>query len=176
MEMATVMEMVMVIRMATAMVTETAMVTPMETATVLWMVMETATVPRMGMGMGMETVTVLWVAMAMESVQTVWYQLLDSSTMQLTLLGNPGNSYPGVVFPGSDAIFYNNNFPTRNQQIVKQKVRQTVRTTKRRSATTRRTPVTTRRAAPASATVRVNKVKNVTRIPVQAQKKPQIKN
>ena len=113
-------------------------------------------------------------ALALESVRIVRDQMLDLPKIQWTLLGNTGSSYPGVIFPGSDAIFYNNNnFPNRNQQVVKQKARVTVRTTKRRAATTRRTPASTRRPAPTATTVRVNKVTNVNRKPVQTQKKPQ---
>jgi hypothetical protein len=80
------------------------------------------------------------------------------------------------VFPGSGAIFYNHNFPHRNQQVIKQRARQTVRTTKRRLATTRRTSVTTRRMAQATVTVPGNNVKSGVRKPVQAQKKPQTNN
>ncbi|CAF1553559.1 unnamed protein product, partial [Adineta steineri] len=83
--------------------------------------------------------------------------------------GNIASNYPGIVFPGSDAMFYNNNFPNRNQQVIKQRGRQTVRTTKRRSATTRR-------MTQASATVRGNNIKNGVRKPVQAEKKPQTNN
>lgn len=77
-----------------------------------------------------------------------------------------------MVFPGSDAMFYN-NFPNRNQQAVKQQSRQTLRTTIRRLATTRRTPVTSRRMVQASVTVRGNNMKTTARKPVQTQKKPQ---
>jgi hypothetical protein len=87
-----------------------------------------------------------------------------------------GNSYSGVVFPGSDAMFYNNNVPHRQQQVIKQRARQTVRTTKRRSTTTtttRRTPSTTHRITQAIVPVRGNNVKSGIRKPVQTQKKPQ---
>lgn len=94
----------------------------------------------------------------------------------MIFIGNLNNPYPGVVFPGSDAMFYNNHFPHKQQQVIKQRARQTVRTTKRRLATTRGTPVTTRRVAQASATVRGNNVKSGVRKPVQNQKKPQTNN
>jgi hypothetical protein len=88
-----------------------------------------------------------------------------------------GNSYSGAVFPGSDAVFYNNNnFPNRQHQVIKQRARQTVRTTKRRLTTTRRTPLTTRRITQAIVTVRGNNVKSGIRKPVQTQKKPQTNN
>jgi len=88
-------------------------------------------------------------------------------------VGNIGNNYFGVVFPGSDAIFYNNNCPNRQQQVIKQRARHTIRTTKRRLATTLGTPLTTRRLAQAIVTVRGNNIKSGIRKPVQAQKKPQ---
>ena len=92
-------------------------------------------------------------------------------------IGGGGSNYPCVVFPGSNAIFYNNNnFPHRNQQVIKQRARQTVHTTKRRLSTTRRTSLTTRRMAQASTTVRSNIVKSNVRKPVQIQKKPQTNN
>jgi hypothetical protein len=87
-----------------------------------------------------------------------------------------GNSYSGVVFPGSDAIFYNNHGPHRQQQVIKQRARQTARTTKRRSTTTRATSLTTRRITQAIVTVRGNNVKSGIRKPVQNQKKPQTNN
>ncbi|UJR36436.1 hypothetical protein I4U23_029159 [Adineta vaga] len=88
---------------------------------------------------------------------------------------NGVNNYPGVVFPGSDAMFYNNNFPLRNQQAVKQRGRQTAMPGKRRS-TTRRTLATTRRPAQANRIVRGSTVKSSVRKPVQAVKKPQTNN
>ncbi|CAF2399612.1 unnamed protein product [Rotaria sp. Silwood2] len=89
--------------------------------------------------------------------------------------GNIPNSYPGVVFPGSDLMFYNNNFPLRSQQAFKQRVRQTIPTTKRRLSTIRRTPVTSPRTQRVT-TVRGNKVNSGVRKPVQTQKKPQTNN
>jgi hypothetical protein len=86
-----------------------------------------------------------------------------------------GNIYTGVVFPGSDTIFCS-NFPNRQQQVIKQRARQTGRTTKRRLATTRKTPLTTRRITQALVTVRGNNVKSGVRKPVQTQKKPQTNN
>ncbi|CAF4558614.1 unnamed protein product [Rotaria sp. Silwood1] len=88
---------------------------------------------------------------------------------------NIPNSYPGVVFPGSDLIFYNNNFPLRSQQALKQRVRQTIPATKRRLSTIRRTPVTSPRTQ-GVVTVRGNKVNSGVRKPVQTQKKPQTAN
>ena len=73
-------------------------------------------------------------------------------------------------------MFYNNNFPLRSQQTVKQRRRQTVRSTKRRSSTTRRASTSTRRTAQANGTVRANTVKSSVRKPVQAAKKPQTNN
>ncbi|CAF4869592.1 unnamed protein product, partial [Rotaria socialis] len=85
------------------------------------------------------------------------------------------SSYPGAVFPGTD-LFFNNNLPSRNQQTVKQRVRQTLRTTKRQPTATRRTPATKRPSNQANATVRANKVNSGVRKPVQTQKKPQTNN
>ena len=74
-------------------------------------------------------------------------------------------------------MFYNNNFPLRNQQAaVKQRRRQTLRSTKRRSSTTRRAATSTRRTAQANGAVRGNTVKSSVRKPVQAAKKPQTNN
>ncbi|CAF3873857.1 unnamed protein product [Rotaria sordida] len=89
--------------------------------------------------------------------------------------GNIPNNYPGIVFPGSDLMFYNNNFPLRSQQALKQRVRQTIPTTKRRLSTIRRTPVTSPRTQGVT-TIRGNKVNSSVRKPVQTQKKPQTNN
>ncbi len=94
----------------------------------------------------------------------------------MIFVGNGVNKYPCVLFPGSGVVFYNNNFPHRNQQVIKQRARQTVRTTKRRLPTTRRTSFTTRRMVQTSVTVRGNNIKSGVRKPVQAQKKPQTNN
>ncbi len=81
------------------------------------------------------------------------------------------------MFPGSDAIFCNTNFPNRQQQIIKQRARQTVRTTKHRlTTTTRGATLTTRRITQAIVTVRGNNIKSGVRKPVQTQKKPQTNN
>ena len=69
-------------------------------------------------------------------------------------------------------MFYNNNFPDRQQQGMKQGVRKTVHTTKRRKVTTHRTPVTTRRVAQSIGTIFGNKVRNGVRQPVKTQRKP----
>jgi hypothetical protein len=86
-----------------------------------------------------------------------------------------GITVTGVIYPSGSTIFCSIKFPNRQQQGIKQRARP-VRTTKRRSTTSRGTTLTTRRMTQAIVTVRGNNIKSGVRKPVQTQKKPQKNN